>query len=711
MKKSLKNAAVFLSAMILLSCSGKNGTFTSRSTGFGGEVTVTVSVKDGTITNVKATGEKETAAIGGQAIAEFNSKLFEGIKGSSVDGFSSGKLDSVSGATVTSKAVHTALSDAVKKAEGKANSAKSGKNVKDGTYTASAPSYSVTELMTLDVTFKNNAITDISVKESGSSDTIFETVQNYFIPRVIKSQNLATDVITGATVSSSAVKTIIADAITQAGGNPDAWYKPVKKSNKTKKIEGYDVIVVGLGGAGLTSYLGAAEQGASVFGIEKAAKIGGNSTNTSGPMAINPPSRVASNGGKFVEENELIEDWMEYTDGKAKKEMVSLMVNESGSAFDWLEQNYDFKFGDTLKAFFNPHPWKVWTAYTDKSGKNKDIGYVNSIEAAKKRNPKNTYMLELTAESLITDKSGKVTGVKAKYYDGTTYEIYGKTVILATGGFIGDPEMSTKYLGGVWHTRAVTQNDGAGIKMAQALGAALYNPDVAPVAHIAHLENIIRTEELTKDEKAILTSMVLDTKTLLVDGNGKYFNDQVGRLLAFDSWKAGPNYYAIYTEEQIKNIREKGLAKINVPTFYAQGGNPSANVPVTTLDKILTVAEQKGDAFKASSLAELAKAIGVSSLEEAAAKAGIGKSSCYYAIKGATYVYSSCGGLDIDSQMRVLKTDGSAIENLYAVGTDSIGVLLESKKAYVTYGGAAHGWALTSGRIAGTNAAKQALGK
>ncbi len=161
----------------------------------------------------------------------------------------------------------------------------------------------------------------------------------------------------------------------------------------------------------------------------------------------------------------------------------------------------------------------------------------------------------------------------------------------------------------------------------------------------------------------------------------------------------------------MKNIREKGLAKINVPTFYAQGGKPSANVPVTTLDKILTVAEQKGDAFKASSLAELAKTIGVPSLEEAAAKAGIGKSNRYYAIKGATYVYSSCGGLDIDSQMRVLKTDGTAIENLYAVGTDSIGVLLESKKAYVTYGGAAHGWALTSGRIAGTNAAKQALGK
>ena len=348
-------------------------------------------------------------------------KLFKSFKNSKIQNVSADKLDSVSGASVTSKAVRTALAEAVKKAAGQksAASGKSGKKVQDGTYTASAPSYNVTELMTLSVTFKNNAISDIAVKESGSSDEIFATVKNNFFPRLLKSQSLATDAITGATVSSSAVKTIVADAITQAGGNPDAWYTPIKKSNKTKKIEGYDVIVVGLGGAGLTSYLGAAEQGASVFGIEKAAKIGGNSTNTSGPMAINPPSRVKTNGGKFVEEDELIDDWMDYTEGKAKKEMVSLMVKESGGVFDWLENNYDFKFGDTLKAFFNPHPWKVWTPYTDKSGKNKDIGYVNSIEAAKKRNPKNAYMLELTANSLITDKAGKIIGVKATYKHGS----------------------------------------------------------------------------------------------------------------------------------------------------------------------------------------------------------------------------------------------------------------------------------------------------
>ena len=81
-----------------------------------------------------------------------------------------------------------------------------------------------------------------------------------------------------------------------------------------------------------------------------------------------------------------------------------------------------------------------------------------------------------------------------------------------------------------------------------------------------------------------------------------------------------------------------------------------------------------------------------------------------YCIIGAAYVYSSCGGLDVDTNMNLLTTEGTPIENVYVVGNDSLGVLNESNKAYVTYGGAAQGWALTSGRLAGANAAAKYAG-
>lgn len=70
----------------------------------------------------------------------------------------------------------------------------------------------------------------------------------------------------------------------------------------------------------------------------------------------------------------------------------------------------------------------------------------------------------------------------------------------------------------------------------------------------------------------------------------------------------------------------------------------------------------------------------------------------YYGIVGSSYCYSTCGGLDINTKFQVLKADGETpIEGLYAVGTDCMGVLFSETKAYVTYGGAAQGWAYTSG--------------
>ena len=130
-------------------------------------------------------------------------------------------------------------------------------------------------------------------------------------------------------------------------------------------------------------------------------------------------------------------------------------------------------------------------------------------------------------------------------------------------------------------------------------------------------------------------------------------------------------------------------------------------MPVADLDTLLSVGEASGDAFKADSLAALAEEL---ELEELTANVE-DQGGAYYAIKGASYVYSTCGGLEVDVNLNVVDEDGNSVPGLYAVGNDSLGVLLASEKAYVTYGGAAAGWALTSGRLAGANAASFAKGE
>ena len=54
-----------------------------------------------------------------------------------------------------------------------------------------------------------------------------------------------------------------------------------------------------------------------------------------------------------------------------------------------------------------------------------------------------------------------------------------------------------------------------------------------------------------------------------------------------------------------------------------------------------------------------------------------------------------------------LNEAGEVIEGLYAVGTDSMGVMFTNTKGYTNYGGVAQGYAFWSGRVAGAHAAGQ----
>ena len=408
MKKTL---AMLLCLVMLLSLMGSTafaeggytpGTYTGEAEGMG-HVTVSVTVDENGITAVELDTSGETATIGGAHDEEFIAQVLE--KGADIDG--------ISGASITSRAIRLAVEQALAQAGG----AQAGEKapVADGTYTAKAPSYGVMKEMELAVTFENNAITKIETLCAGSAtqadedeySPIYATVENFLFPRIIEAQSLGVDNITGATTSSNAAKTIIGKIIDENGGKSDEWYTPVEKSTAVVELRDYDVIVVGLGASGMASYISAAENGATVFGMEAAAKVGGNGTNTAGPLGVNPPHHVeANNGEPFVDPDELFDAWMEYTDGDAKEEIVKLFIEESGKTFGWLEENWDFQFLDNMFAFYDVHGWPLWTMYNDKTMTSKDLAYANSMEMAKAMNEKNDYMTELTATKLLKDDEG-----------------------------------------------------------------------------------------------------------------------------------------------------------------------------------------------------------------------------------------------------------------------------------------------------------------
>lgn len=197
--KNTKRVLAFLvgAAMMLpmASAEGKlaSGNYEATSQGFGGAVTVKVTVTDGKVTAATITGDKETEAIGGAAIKTLTEKL---IGVSSAD-----EVDAVASATVTSNAVKAALADCLRQAAGeeKAETA-----LVDGVYTGDGSGFNLTQKVQVTVEIKDGKIASVTVGDNGETMGMIAAVEDKWIPRVVENQSLAVDAICGATQARTA---------------------------------------------------------------------------------------------------------------------------------------------------------------------------------------------------------------------------------------------------------------------------------------------------------------------------------------------------------------------------------------------------------------------------------------------------------------------------------------------------------------------------
>jgi fumarate reductase flavoprotein subunit len=525
----------------------------------------------------------------------------------------------------------------------------------------------------------------------------------------------------------------------QAGASEAALY--AKTSVPPKKDQEFttDVVVVGMGGSGTAAALSAAEHGLKVFAIDKAAKWGGTAAVTSGPMGINVPSqvkaeipnwqdpisktvRVKAAGEKLVDGEALFKDWVEYTkvDGiqDSKTEIIKEIMDRSGEVIDWLG-GYGFRF--TPAVGFVGGKWGIFTSYVGNKALTEDF-----FAAAYKKFTDGLggqYLLETEATKLLM-KNGKVVGVLAKTREGGRVTIHAKAVILATGGFGGSESLMKKYLGESWRLYGMAQNDGAGVLMATEQGAATKNINMPPMSHFVAPYSIITKFDNPMDND-IPYGMVCSPEVMAVDQSGARFVNEED--IAMNAYKVGAKYFTIFSKEQIDTLRQKGFGVAASGRYLSQGG-VKANVPLSNIDQVLEEGIKRGFIYKSDSLKGLVSAINNGRMTEKALLASIegygagakgkdpfaksaqrferlgapGTGSGYYvAVTGAPYIYSVCAGLDVNAKMQVLKQGGKTLDGLYAVGTDSMGVLFTNKKGYANYGGVAQGYAYTSGKIAG----------
>ena len=216
-----------------------------------------------------------------------------------------------------------------------------------GTYSASAQGLESTVKVTM--TFDETSIVDVVVDSSGETKEIGAAAAEKFAAQLKNLQGADIDGVSGATVTGNAVKKAASECIAQAmglgvegdsqassGANDDWLGKEPEISPADVYAEASaDVVVVGLGLAGVSAARGAAELGATVIGID-----GSSSPNCrSGEFAVinSPtlnkrwPERALTRG----EVAEIVDSHVNESGYRVKRPITAKWAENIGEAFDW----------------------------------------------------------------------------------------------------------------------------------------------------------------------------------------------------------------------------------------------------------------------------------------------------------------------------------------------------------------------------------------
>ena len=218
-----------------------DGSYTAEGKGIGGKVPVTVEVKDGKIATVTVGDNSETQGIGSKAIEQLPDAIVEANGTEGVDG--------VSGATVTSKAIFTAVDEALEQARGgaaaeqaeqaapaadddskaedkaepaademadEAAPAEASLWYNDGEYTASGKGIGGEVPVT--VTVKDGKISEVTVGDNSETQGIGSKAIEQLPDAIVAANGTeGVDGVSGATVTSKAIFTAVDDCLEQAG--------------------------------------------------------------------------------------------------------------------------------------------------------------------------------------------------------------------------------------------------------------------------------------------------------------------------------------------------------------------------------------------------------------------------------------------------------------------------------------------------------------
>ncbi len=567
-----------------------------------------------------------------------------------------------------------------------------------GDFTGTAKGFGGDVSVTLTLT--DGAITGCTAEGKDETEGVGSQAIAKMPGEIAESGSIAVDGVSGATLTSTAIKEAAAAALTAAGLNPDD-YKTAVENNATAEDSTVDadVVVVGAGGAGMTAAITAAAEGKSVVILESQSMVGGNSVRATGGM--NAGKTVYQDENEFGEsagvektlktaaekyaDNETItalaktvsEQWAAYQanptgyfdsvelmeldtmiggKGINDPELVETLCANSADAIDWLDEhgitlhNVSSFGGASVKRIHRP---------VNAEGKTVSVGsYMIPLLEENCKKAGVQILLNTTANEILTDASGAAVGIKATGSTGETVTVNAKAVVLTTGGFGANLDMVVKYkpeLKGFMTTNAAGIQ-GQGIEMAQAIGAATVDMDQIQIH-----------PTVEANTAALITEGLRGDGAILINEEGQRFIDEVGTrdvVSAAEIAQTGSYSWLVVDQAMvdassvIQGYIKKGYT-VTGETYEELGEAMGVDAAAfaETMEKWNGYVEAKNDPdFGRTSFANPLN------------------TAPYYAVKVTAGVHHTMGGLKINANTEVLNEKGEVIPGLFAAGEVTGGV-------------------------------------
>ena len=620
--------------------------------------------------------------------------------------------------------------------------ASSGLTFTPGTYEATARGIGSDVKVTM--TFDEKSITDVKIDVSGETPDIGGKIGDQMAQAILQAQSADVDAVSGATITSDAIKAAAADCISQASGTTvtlggdsasgsSDWLgeaPEIAESDITETLD-TEVLVVGCGTGGWITTMTAAEEGAKVLVLEKRE----TPTNIRHDIGAIGSKRqlesIAADPKYAIDKMEALQDIVRYGGGYVDSDLIKVWENESAELVDWLTDilerdgyfamRHEAGVGNINdpgrdKAYATGHSPETLPGAPE--GMETDVYFRQYCDSMGVEFRCNTALVKLEQ-----DGNGKVTGAIAQDQTDSHYIRVNasKGVIMCAGGYASNTDMMQALqpmtLSMKINLPAGSTCDGSGIKAMLWAGAAL-DP-----THASMMFN--RACCLPTETAGYKTNGKMfwfgEQPFLKVNLNGKRFCNESGPYeFMLHSMYMQPNHtYCDIFDSNAKAYAEQfdevGCCRL----FPFDNGAPSNRDFDSVWDQITGQFVDEGYVIKADTIEDLAKGLNIPAdnlvaavdrYNELCAKGvdeDYGKElhrmtpvtqAPYYGVRVGAWHLTTLNGCRINTDMQVIREDGSVIEGLWATGDCTGGFFAQTYPNLFT--GLACGRTMTFGRHA-----------